>query len=123
MKHDILEAPPGFEAFSTPEDILANSAALCRPHGAVDNIRLFCRSEHPRRVFCMISMPQGAEAAARAIDGYVISTTVCRLVPVSPEFGCLRRRNGKMHASACDNCFTSNEAMVAESVESVENAV
>lgn len=103
-------------AFTTPEDILADSAGLCQIYGVVDNVRLFCRSEHPRRVFCMINMPKGAEAAARAIEGYVIGTIVCRLVPVSTLFHCPRRRNGKMLASACDNCFLVSEAMQAESV-------
>ncbi|WP_305072415.1 hypothetical protein [Propionivibrio sp.] len=101
-------------AFTTPEDILADSAGLCQIYGVVDNVRLFCRSEHPRRVFCMINMPKGAEAAARAIDGHVIGTIVCRLLPVSTLFHCPRRRNGKMLASACDDCFLACEARPVE---------
>jgi len=114
MESNSTEASLISGAFTAPEDILAESAELCRAHGAVDNVRLFCRSEHPRRVFCMINMPRGAEAAARASDGYVIGTIVSRLVPVSPLFQCPRRRNGKMLASACDKCFLACESMPAE---------
>lgn len=115
MERNSIDIPsgPGAGVFTAPDEILADSAELCRPHGVVDNIRLFCRSEHPRRVFCMINMPCGAEAAARAGDGHVIGTIVCRLVPVSTLFHCPRRRNGKMLASACDDCFLYGEAISA----------
>ena len=122
MESNSIEIPAVPGVFTTPEDLLADSADLCRPHGAVDNVRLFCRSEHPRRVFCMINMNRGAEAAARAIDGYVIGTIVCRLVPVSTLFHCPRRRNGKMFASACDDCFLASEA-VSVAAESAASAL
>lgn len=93
--------------FATPEDILADSAGLCQVHGVVDNVR----------VFCMINVPKGAEAAARAIDGHVIGTIVCRLLQVSSLFHCPRRRNGKMLVSACDDCFLACEAMPVERAE------
>ena len=100
--------------YIAPNDILADSARLCAPHGVVDNIRLFCRSEHPRRAFCMINMTEGAELAAKAIDGHVIGTIVCRLVPVSPDFHCARRKAGKMLASTCDDCYMVGETMRVE---------
>ncbi len=107
--------PPILGAFATPEDILSDSAELCRHYGVVDNVRLFCRSEHPRRVFCMVNMPEGAEAAARALDGYAIGTIVSRLVPVSTMFHCPRRPNGKMLALSCDDCFLACESTLVES--------
>ncbi len=91
--------------YVAPNDILADSARSCAPYGVVDNIRLFCRNEYPRRTFCMINMTEGAEQAAKAIDGHVIGTIVCQLVPLSPEFRCTHRKSGKMLASACDDCY------------------
>ena len=100
--------------YITPNDILADSARRCEPHGVVDNIRLFCRTEHPRRAFCMISMTEGAEQAAKAIDGHVIGTIVCRLVSVSPDFHCARRKSGKMLVSSCDDCYMVGETIRVE---------
>lgn len=103
--------------YMNPKHILADSAGLCAPHGVVDNIRLFCRTEHPRRVFCMINMTEGAEQAAKAIDGHVIGTIVCRLVPLSPDFHCARRKAGNMLASACDDCYMVGEMIRVEREE------
>lgn len=100
--------------YITPNDILSDSARLCEPYGMVDNVRLFCRTEHPRRAFCMINMTEGAEQAAKAIDGYAIGTIVCRLVQVSPDFHCARRKAGRMQASACDDCYMVGEKMRVE---------
>ena len=100
--------------YITPTDILADSASMCEPHGVVDTIRLFCRTEHPRRAFCMINMTEGAEQAATAIDGHVIGTIICRLVSVSPDFHCARRKAGKMLVSACDDCYMVGEMIRVE---------
>lgn len=98
----------------TPNDILANSFGLCAPHGVVESIRLFCRTEHPHRAFCMINMAEGAEQAAKTIDGHVIGTIICQLVPLSPDFHCARRKAGKMLASACDDCYMVGETIRVE---------
>ncbi len=100
--------------YITPTDILADSARMCEPYGVVDSIRLFCRTEHPRRTFCMINMTEGAEQAAKAIDSHVIGTIICRLVSLSPDFHCARRKSGKMPVSACDDCYRVGETMRVE---------
>ncbi len=100
--------------YMTPNDILGNSFRLCSQHGVAESIRLFCRTEHPRRAFCMINMAEGAEQAAKAIDGHVIGTIVCHLVPLSPDFHCARRKAGKMLASACDDCYMVGEMIRVE---------
>lgn len=100
--------------YIAPNDILADSARLCARYGVVDNIRLFCRNEYPRRAFCMINMTEGAEQAAKAIDGNVIGTIVCQLVPLSPEFRCTHRKSGKMLASVCDDCYMVGERVRVE---------
>lgn len=100
--------------YISPNDILADSARLCAPHGVVENIRLFCRTEHPRRSFCMINMAEGTEQAAKAIDGHAIGTIICRMVPVSTDFHCVRRKAGKMLVSACDDCYMVGETMRVE---------
>lgn len=85
-------------------DIIQSLNRLCRPHGEVVDINLFCRREHPHDVFCMVKVGSGALAAAHATGGTLFGSTLCLFQHLSPGFRCSGRPEGKLLVRFCNVC-------------------
>jgi hypothetical protein len=93
-----------FPLHSSPEELMAYYAQECRSYGKVTELKLFCHAEYPKDAFCMISLNGNAHAAATALGAHRAGTTLCRIVPLTPQFTCANRREGGFHTYSCNAC-------------------
>lgn len=100
-----MHSHPETRTFSSPEDIFDVVIAQCAVHGPVRSVSLFCRSEQPQQLLCMLQMERGAQTAAASFPrAFVTGDDVCTFVAVAAQFCCARRTDGHMAVATCNDC-------------------
>jgi hypothetical protein len=93
-------------SFGTPTEILQEFADRVARYGSIVALRLFCRSDRPEQLLCMVEMDSGAPVAvAQFPRAFVTGNDLCTFVEVPSHFTCPNRTEGRMTAPTCSDCI------------------
>lgn len=92
-------------SFGSPEEILHEFADTLHQYGSIQAVRLFCRSDRPEQLLCMVQMDTGAHTAVTQFPrAFVTGNDLCTFVEVPQHFTCAKRAEGKMSVHTCSDC-------------------
>lgn len=96
---------PESGSFGTPAEILHEFTDKLSRFGGIQSLRLFCRSDRPEQLLCMVQMDSGAPVAvAQFPRAFVTGNDLCTFVEVPTHFTCAKRAEGQMSVHTCSDC-------------------
>lgn len=97
--------PHGSDSYATPAEILHQFTDKVAGFGSIQALRLFCRSDRPEQLLCMIQMDSGASVAVSQFPrAFVTGNDLCTFVEVPTHFTCTHRSEGRMKVPTCSEC-------------------
>lgn len=105
LVNEIRTPTVGNGSFASPADILNEFTDKVARYGSIQALRLFCRSDRPEQLLCMIQMDSGAPVAVSQFPrAFVTGNDLCTFVEVPVHFTCTHRSQGQMKIATCSDC-------------------